>query len=404
MRNTSHIMHIKIVCRKDARNSQGEVPLIIRFTHRRQTKTISTGIVVDPSVWDEKSQRLTDHSPQYREMQLRLDSLLNEYHKKIRRLEALEIDVNFETLFEPVQKRIHCTVDNYFGRTIERMESVDQYGTASKYRITRSLLRRFHPQELRFEDITLPFLRDFELFLRQKGNQDNSIATKFSVLRAVYNRASEEKIFSSEDNPFSRFKLGRLWTSTRKRAISKMDIHRLMALDLSDRAEFARDIFLFSYFMAGINFCDIAGLRHSNIRNGRLVYARHKTRKEMNCRINTEAETIIEKYANTRITDNYIFPVLNPTVHKTERQRKDRIKKVLKSVNGELRKIGNELGLVFPLTTYVARHSYASVLKHAGVDVSLISESLGHADLTTTQIYLDSFGNDRIDEAMTHLV
>lgn len=404
MRNTSHIMHIKIVCRKDARNSQGKVPLIIRFTHRRQTKTISTGIVVDPSVWDEKSQRLTDLSPQYREMQLRLDSLLNEYHKKIRRLEALEIDVNFETLFEPVQKRIHCTVDNYFGRTIERMESVDQYGTASKYRITRSLLRRFHPQELRFEDITLPFLRDFELFLRQKGNQDNSIATKFSVLRAVYNRASEEKIFSSEDNPFSRFKLGRLWTSTRKRAISKMDIHRLMALDLSDRAEFARDIFLFSYFMAGINFCDIAGLRHSNIRNGRLVYARHKTRKEMICRINTEAETIIEKYANTRITDNYIFPVLNPTVHKTERQRKDRIKKVLKSVNGELRKIGNELGLVFPLTTYVARHSYASVLKHAGVDVSLISESLGHADLTTTQIYLDSFGNDRIDEAMTHLV
>lgn len=404
MRNTSRIMNITVVCRKDARNSQGEVPLIIRFTHRRQTKTISTGIVVDPSVWDEKSQRLTDHSPQYREMQLRLDSLLNEYHKKIRRLEALEIDVNFETLFEPVQKRIHCTVDNYFGRTIERMESVDQYGTASKYRITRSLLRRFHPQELRFEDITLPFLRDFELFLRQKGNQDNSIATKFSVLRAVYNRASEEKIFSSEDNPFSRFKLGRLWTSTRKRAISKMDIHRLMALDLSDRAEFARDIFLFSYFMAGINFCDIAGLRHSNIRNGRLVYARHKTRKEMNCRINTEAETIIEKYANTRITDNYIFPVLNPTVHKTERQRKDRIKKVLKSVNGELRKIGNELGLVFPLTTYVARHSYASVLKHAGVDVSLISESLGHADLTTTQIYLDSFGNSRIDEAMTNLI
>ena len=99
-----------------------------------------------------------------------------------------------------------------------------------------------------------------------------------------------------------------------------------------------------------------------------------------------------------------MFPILNPTVHKTERQRKDRIKKVLKSVNGELRKIGNELGLTFPLTTYVARHSYASVLKHAGVDVSLISESLGHADLTTTQIYLDSFGNDRIDEAMTHLV
>ena len=156
--------------------------------------------------------------------------------------------------------------------------------------------------------------------------------------------------------------------------------------------------------MAGINFCDIAYLRHSNIRDGRLVYARHKTRKEMNCRINTEAETIIEKYSTAQTADNYLFPILHQTVHKTERQRKDRIKKVLKSVNGDLRKIESELGLVFPLTTYVARHSYASVLKHAGVDVALISESLGHADLTTTQIYLDSFGNDRIDEAMTHLV
>lgn len=113
-------MNIKVVCRKDARNSQGKVPLIIRFTHRRQTKTLSTGIVVDPSVWDEKSQRLTDYSPQYREMQLRLDSLLNEYHKKIRRLEALDIDVNFETLFEPAEERIDCTVDSYFRRVIEQ--------------------------------------------------------------------------------------------------------------------------------------------------------------------------------------------------------------------------------------------------------------------------------------------
>ncbi|MDE5852284.1 MAG: site-specific integrase [Alistipes sp.] len=397
-------MKIKIVCRKDAVNRNGRVPLALRFTHRRQTKTVALGMTVDPSEWNEESQRITCDCPDYRTLQFQLDRVLNEYYKKIRRLEALEIDVNFDTLFEPSQERLDCTVGTYFCRMIERMESVDKYGTASKYRVTYSLWKQFHPQDLRFEEITLSMLRDFELFLRQKGNRDNSIATKFSVLRAVYNRASEEKIFSSEDNPFIRFKLGRLWTSTRKRAISKTDIHRLMALDLSDRAEFARDIFLFSYFMAGINFCDIACLKHSNIRDGRLVYARHKTRKEMNCRINTEAQAIIDKYANTLITDNYIFPILNPTVHKTERQRKDRIKKVLKSVNGELRKIGNELGLVFPLTTYVARHSYASVLKHAGVDVSLISESLGHADLTTTQIYLDSFGNDRIDEAMTHLV
>lgn len=397
-------MKIKIVCRKEAVNRNGRAPLSLRFTHRRRTKTVALGMTVDPSEWDEGSQRMTCGCPDCRALQLRLDQTLNEYHKKIRRLEALEIDVNFDTLLEPSQERLDCTVGTYFCRMIGRMESVDKYGTASKYRVTYSLWGQFHPQDMRFEEITLSLLRDFELFLRRRGNKDNSIATKFSVLRAVYNRASEERVFSSDENPFLRFKLGRLWTSTRKRAISKTDIHRLMALDLSDRAEFARDIFLFSYFMAGINFCDIASLRRSNIRDGRLVYARHKTRKEMNCRINTEAQTIIDKYTNIQTIDNYLFPILNPTVHKTERQRKERIKKVLKSVNGELRKIGNELGLLFPLTTYVARHSYASVLKHAGVDIALISQSLGHSDIATTQIYLDSFGDSRIDEAMTHLI
>ncbi len=185
-------------------------------------------------------------------------------------------------------------------------------------------------------------------------------------------------------------------------------IRRLKALDLShDETEqrlFARDIFLFSYLMAGINFRDVACLRYSDIQDGRLMYARHKTRKAMNCRINDEVQAIMDKYKNHQRADDYIFPIPDERIHKTQKQQTDRIGKVLKAVNKSLKELGDELGLTAPLTTYVARHSYASVLKHAGVDVSLISESLGHADLTTTQIYLDSFGNDRIDEAMTLLV
>lgn len=401
-------MNIKIVCRKDARNSQGQVPLVVRFTHRRQTKTLATGIVVHPQKWDEKLQRLTDNRPQSREMQLRLDTILNEYHKKIRRLEALDIDVNFETLFEPAEERIDCTLDGYFRRVIEQLESIDKYGPASKYRVTYSLWHQFHPREGRFEEVTLSHLRDFELFLRRRGNKDNSIATKFSVLRAVYNRAAEERVFKTEENPFQRFKLGRLWSSTRKRAITKDEIHRLMAIDMSNEKRpyrrFARDIFLFSYFMAGINFRDIACLKYSDIQNGRLMYARHKTRKAMNCRICDEAQVIMNRYATSRGAVDYIFPILDGQVHRTERQRNDRIRKVLKIVNRELKKLGQELGLHIPLTTYVARHSYASVLRHAGVDISLISQSLGHSGITTTQIYLDSFGNSRLDEAMTHLL
>lgn len=352
-------MNIKIVCRKDAVNRNGRVPLALRFTHRRQTKTIALGITVDPSEWDEESQRITCGCPDCRALQLWLDQTLNEYHKKIRRLEALEIDVNFDTLLEPSQVRIDCTVGRYFCRMIERMESVDKYGTASKYRVAYSLWKQFHPQDMRFEEITLSLLRDFELFLRRRGNKDNSIATKFSVLRAVYNRASEERVFSSDENPFLRFKLGRLWTATRKRAISKEDIRRLKALDLSHdktgQRLFARDIFLFSYLMAGINFRDVACLKYSDIQDGRLMYARHKTRKAMNCRINDEAQAIMNKYKNPQ--RDYIFPILDERIHKTQKQQTDRIGKVLKAVNKSLKELGDELGLPAPLTTYVACNS-----------------------------------------------
>ena len=136
---------------------------------------------------------------------------------------------------------------------------------------------------------------------------------------------------------------------TRKRAITKEDIHKLIELDLSDRE-------------------------------------------------------IIDKYHTDQVEEDYLFPILNRQIHTTEKQILERVKKTLKHVNKRLHELSEEIGLHTPLTTYVARHTYATVLKRSGVSVALISESLGHSDLSTTQIYLDSFENSQIDAAMQHLL
>ena len=102
--------------------------------------------------------------------------------------------------------------------------------------------------------------------------------------------------------------------------------------------------------------------------------------------------------------EDYLFPILNRQIHTTEKQILERVKKTLKHVNKRLHELSEEIGLHTPLTTYVARHTYATVLKRSGVSVALISESLGHSDLSTTQIYLDSFENSQIDAAMQHLL
>ena len=145
-------------------------------------------------------------------------------------------------------------------------------------------------------------------------------------------------------------------------------------------------------------------LKYCDIQNGRIYYTRGKTGKIMNCKLNEEAEKIISKYDRESTTEDYIFPILNRNIHNTERQILNRVHKVLGHINACLQQLSKELGLQIPLTTYVARHTYATVLKRSGVNIALISESLGHSDISTTQIYLDSFENSQIDEAMKNLL
>ena len=119
----------------------------------------------------------------------------------------------------------------------------------------------------------LQFLQDFEAYMTRKGNSSNSLATSFSVLRAVYNKAVKQKVFAETDNPFKQYNIGKFWKPTRKRAIAKEDVQKIQSLELPESMEsyslsFARDIFLFSYYVAGINFKDIATLRYSDIQNG----------------------------------------------------------------------------------------------------------------------------------------
>ena len=154
-----------------------------------------------------------------------------------------------------------------------------------------------------------------------------------------------------------------------------------------------------------MNFGDIARLRYKDIVKGRVNYSRHKTQKLLSFQLVPNALQIIEKYSKAnQAQEDYIFPILNRSEHKTAQQIFNRLHKVLRKVNRELKTLGEQIGLEMPLTTYVARHTYATVLKRSGVSVALISESLGHSDLSTTQIYLDSFENSQIDAAMQHLL
>ena len=295
-------------------------------------------------------------------------------------------------------------IAEYFHCTTALSESVGKIGSASKHQVSFSIPQQFRSTNIRFDEITVGYLRDFELFLMKKGNKSNSIATKFSVLKAVYNKALAEGIFTTPHSPFLQFKIGRLWTATRKRAIRKEEVQRLMQAEIpadgSAYLDFARDIFLFSYLSAGINFKDIATLRYCDMDEERIYYARHKTSKEMTCHLSEQSKAIIGKYAKSDHADeDYIFPILDRRIHKTEQQIYDRVRKVLKHVNKALHEWSRLLGLKIELTTYVARHTWASIALQKGISEDIISKGMGHTSVKTTRIYIADWDNAQLDRA-----
>lgn len=397
-------IRISAFCRKERLSKNQTAKVYLRFTKNRRSRYVSTGISVPLSEWDFDTQTSTNKL-----VQIKIYEQIASYQKRIQRLEVLEIEPTLDKIIDKQQCCTNILLADYFKRVISYLESVDKFGTASKYKATLSLLHNFGMDNVRFNDIDIKYLQDFETALHLKGNQPNSIATKISVLKAVYNRALKERIFICQENPFIIYKAAFRCTPTKKRAMQKEDVLRLMKAPLpltnARYAELSRDIFLFSYFSAGINFKDIALLRYSDIINDRIYYHRHKTGKEISFLLLPQSMAILSKYVNPDKQDSdYIFPILDVRKHKTTLQINDRVHKVLKQINRELKLWGERLGLKIKLTTYVARHTYATVLKRSGVNIAIISESLGHSDLSTTQIYLDSFENTQIDEAMRYLV
>ena len=217
---------------------------------------------------------------------------------------------------------------------------------------------------------------------------------------------TSERAELQTEYPFEEFKVSKFDTSTQKRAIAKPDILKFVddsqPIGQKRYVQLSKDIFMFSYLCGGINFTDIANLTRANIVNGRLEYIRQKTHKLIKIGIPDEAMRIIKKYEAE--STGYLFPILNNKVHKTALQKQNRIHKMRGKVNYNLKVLGKRLGIEISVTTYVARHSFASVLKKSGVNIAIISEALGHSDLATTQIYLDNFDNEQMDDAMKNLL
>ena len=395
---------VEVVCYKYKPLKNGELPLKIRVTKDRKVRYVSLGVSTRQEHWDFKKNQPKQDCPHREQIEKLIANKISEIKAEIVELKTSDKEFSATSLIRHISNvGKSSSVSDIFLEYIEYLREMKRTGYLLSIRQTYNSMLKFATSlDIPFSEIDCGWLKKYETWLRKQGKSENTIGIRFRNLRMIYNIAIEKGVVKKDLYPFDSYKVSRLHKETAKRAIQKSDIQAVLNYSLDGKdlyTKLAVHLFSFSYFMGGINFVDMAYLTEKNIVNGRLVYNRKKTSKLINLPLSSESMKIIGLYKDNGM---YLFPILS-AVHKTEQQKLNRLHKVITKVNRALKEIGVELGLPIKLTTYVARHSFATVLKRAGVSTSVISESLGHSSEKITQIYLDSFENSQIDEAMSHL-
>lgn len=279
---------------------------------------------------------------------------------------------------------------------IKDLASSGRYGTAHAYSCSMNRLLNFASNpDLGFDSFTPEFLKRYEQHLISAGRKRNTVSLYMRMLRTICNQAVRLHIASLPAGLFSEVFTGTDTSEKRAVAPSCMSLLREADLSKSPRLEVARDIFLLSFYLRGIPFVDLIRLRGADIDRGVLRYRRSKTGRLLTVKLEPCARAILKKYACNASGSSYLFPVIKSPGFSGYRQYQN----ALRGYNALLAELSHSLDLKVKLTSYVARHSWATAAYHEGIPVSIISESLGHASEKITYTYLASFDNHILSKA-----
>lgn len=370
--------------------------IYFQIIHKRKIRQLNTDYKIFASEWDTENETVIvngDRSNILCGIKERIKWDTTRLEKAIRRLEEERRRYTAEDIITTFRKMTKETsLFSFMHGVIAQLKQLGKERTSETYTATIKSFMAFRKgQDIPLDGITSDLMLLYEAHLKARGVRMNTISFYMRILRAVYNRAVE-KVLTPQNNPFRHVYTG--IEKTVKRAIPIKEIKILKKLDLSLKPslDFARDMFLFSFYTRGMSFIDMAYLRKSDLKNGILTYRRRKTGQELTIKWEKCMAEIITKYPKNE-TD-YLLPIIRKQGN--ERKQYDN---ALHLVNYHLKDLSKILKLQRPLTMYVARHSWASAAKAKNIPLSVISEGMGHDSEATTQIYLASLETSVVDKA-----
>lgn len=376
-----------------------EGTIYYQIIHDRKVRQLLTNYKLFPAEWDERRSMVTAGRNSERKsfilsIRERIRWDMERLTKIGRKLDAEGLIYTADEVIDEFNRYAHeYSLFNFMESLIARLKQNGKTRTSETYRSTLNSFKKYRKDEdIMLDCITSETMEGYEAWHRKRGVAPNTISFYTRILRAVYNRAVEDDIIENR-NPFRHVYTG--VDKTVKRALPLALIKKIKVLDLSliPTLDYARDMFLMSFYLRGMSFIDMAFLRKTDLENRYVTYRRRKTGQQLIIEWTKEMQMILDKYPENN--SDYLLPI----IRNTGTNERCTYRNAGYNINHNLKRIAEMVGITIPLTLYVARHSWASAAKAKGIPVSVISEGMGHDSEATTQIYLASLDTSAVDKA-----
>jgi site-specific recombinase XerD len=401
------MVYVEVVLYKSKKLKNGEHPIMMRFT-KDKPKYVGLGKSCPEKLWDFNQNYPIRKHPHYKELKALIDKKKHDANKIVLELEHEDKNITLDQVVKKYKrggKRI--TFFDFADKTRGDLISVNRSKYAESLGDTqKALVNYMHSETLSFSDIDHSFLKRFEELFLFKNPSGGGLALHMRNIRKIYNDAIREGYARKEDYPFATYQINKLPKSRRKYALTKKELQDLIKVNAEPKSKLldAKNFFLFSFYNRGMNLKDIANLKWEDVTSTRFEYTRSKTKAYANIAVSDPVQEILQYYKTFFPNDaGYVFPVYFAR-HQTVKSRGYRYGKMLGQMNKYLKVLAQEAGIEKNLTFYVARHTWANLMRKMGKSVREISPGLLHKKESTTYAYLEEIENETLDTANAELL
>ncbi|MCC4212954.1 site-specific integrase [Leeuwenhoekiella parthenopeia] len=396
-----------ITLRKKA-NQKGEFPLAIRITKNRKSSYIYLGHHIDLKYWDSKKCCVKTAHPNATRLNNLLLIKLTEINKYLIDLQSENKD------FTPLQIKNDIAFiksnKNFFDFANDHQEEIvntRQFSRVAVDKAYKNHIANFaKTEDLPFQDINEDFLKNLMIYLKKTPKlSDRTIANVLVYIRLIFNKAIRKGMIDRKFYPFGAGKIKIKFPESHKVGLSVKEIQNLEKLEgLTQKEVHAKNVWLFSFYLAGIRVGDVLKVRWSDIYDNRIHYTMNKNSKLVSLELPEKVKPILNCYlADKRSPGDYVFPELKEIDSADDKAIYARSKVANKHLNKQLKTIAEKAGFTKKLTMHISRHSFGNIAGDK-IPVQMLQQLYRHSSVTTTMMYQSYFASATTDKALNSVV